>query len=60
MPVVWNPNKLWDSGMSEDEKKEIHSMFTEDLKQCVGSIQLSGGRGIITLCNRKLYMNFLV
>ena len=60
MPVVWNPNKLWDWCMSEDEKKEIHSMFTEDLKQCVGSIQLPRGRGIITLCNRKLYMNFLV
>ena len=31
MPVAWHPNRQWDSCMSEDEKKEIDPMFTEEL-----------------------------
>ena len=35
MPVAWHPNRWWDWCMSEDEKKEIDSMFIEELKKCV-------------------------
>ena len=31
MPVAWHPNRWWDSCVSEDEKKEIDPMFTEEL-----------------------------
>ena len=31
MSVSWNPNRWWDWCMSEDEKKEIYSMFIEEL-----------------------------
>ena len=29
MPVVWHPTKRWDWCMLEDEKKEIHLIFTD-------------------------------
>ena len=31
MSVVWHPDRWWDWYMSEDEKKEIGSMFIEEL-----------------------------
>ena len=31
MPVVWLPDRWWDCWVSEDEKKEIDSMFIEEL-----------------------------
>ena len=31
MPVVWHPNRCWIFCMSEDEKKEIDSIFVEKL-----------------------------
>ena len=31
MPVAWHPNRWWDSCVSEEEKKEIHPMFIEEL-----------------------------
>ena len=31
MPVAWLPDRWWDCWMSEDEKKEIDSMFIEEL-----------------------------
>ena len=29
MPIAWHPKRWWNFGMSEDEKKEIKSFFTE-------------------------------
>ena len=29
MPVVWHSKRWWNFYMSEDEKKEIKSIFTE-------------------------------
>ena len=29
MPVAWHPNRWWGWCVSEDEKKEIESIFTE-------------------------------
>ena len=31
MSVAWHPNGWWDWCVSEDEKKEIESMFIEEL-----------------------------
>ena len=31
IPVAWHPNRWWDWCMSEDEKKEIDSIFIEQL-----------------------------
>ena len=31
MPVAWHPDKRWDWLMSEDEEKEIDTMFIEEL-----------------------------
>ena len=31
MPVAWHPDKRWDWRMSEDDKKEIDTMFIEEL-----------------------------
>ena len=29
LPIAWPPKRLWNFCMSEDEKKEIESIFTE-------------------------------
>ena len=29
MPIPWYPKRWWDFCMSEDEKKEIESIFTD-------------------------------
>ena len=29
MAIAWHPNRWWDWCLSEDEKKEIESIFTE-------------------------------
>ena len=31
MPVAWHLDRFWDLCMSEDQKKEIYSMFIEEL-----------------------------
>ena len=31
MPIVWHPYRWWDWRLSEDEKKEIDSIFNEEL-----------------------------
>ena len=31
MPAAWHPNRWWDWCVPEDEKKEIHPMFIEEL-----------------------------
>ena len=42
MPVGWHPNRWWDWGMSENEKRETDPMFIRVIKQWVGSIQVGG------------------
>ena len=56
MPVAWYPNRWWDWCISEDEKKEIDSIFIEELLKCVGIIQFGGIR---RFWDKKMYMNFL-
>ena len=31
MPIAWHPKRWWNFCMSEDEKKEIEPIFTEEL-----------------------------
>ena len=31
MPITWHSNRWWDFCVSEDEEKEIDSMFIEEL-----------------------------
>ena len=39
MPVAWHSDRWWDWSMSEDEKKEIHPMFIEELYQVYSYIK---------------------
>ena len=31
MPVTWHPTRWWDSCLSEDEKKEMVAIFTDEV-----------------------------
>ena len=31
MPIAWHPKRWWNWCLSEDEKKEIEPIFTEEL-----------------------------
>ena len=34
MPVAWHPARWWDWYLSEDEKKGIESIFTDNVGKC--------------------------
>ena len=38
MPIAWHPKRWWNFCMSEDEKKEIEPIFTEELQKCVSVV----------------------
>ena len=31
MPIAWHPKRWWNWRLSEDEKKEIEPIFTEEM-----------------------------
>ena len=34
MSIAWHPTKWWDWCLSEDEKKELDSMFPDKVEKC--------------------------